>query len=618
MNKLAIPLALLLTTLAYGADHARLAPFSAVRWSDDEPEVWVNGQWYAAIAVGGVPVTEILAHSRSRHGAKWQKRFGEDLVQLFAEMGHELENKVTLNLRDLDSGDLVELDDVPMSESNRNSVLAFNRGTAGPTAAAGPVRRSSREHGPGSTGRWPGLTRRVEPEGPILPRERALDDLDQLEWSLENEFSYQKLRDVDHRAMLDEVRAAIGAGIGVHAFAIQISKVIAAFGDGHARVRGAPDRFVPRGYLPFLLCPIGERFVAVEADREGLVDARRPYVAKIDGRPIDEWVDAGAALVGDASPAFRRRHGARMVRLLAFMRQELDLPDADDVEVTLVDDRGRKAKKVRRPLADRKPIYGDWPRTESRELDGDIGYLRVADMDGDPAFLGSLRDRMGEFRDTRGLVIDVRGNGGGTRDALRVLFPYFLDDDADPMVVNLARKRLRPGEPAVVKGGLLANRTLFPRSSYDGAAGAAIDRLVERFQPQWTPDDATFSEWHYFVLGPDRDEGSYRYEQPVVVLQDAGCFSATDIFLGAFAELDGVTLMGTPSGGGSGRSRGFTLTHSGLSFKLSSMASFRPTGALYDTVGIAPDVLVEPEPGTFIGDGDVQLDAAIEHLKRRR
>ncbi len=102
----------------------------------------------------------------------------------------------------------------------------------------------------------------------------------------------------------------------------------------------------------------------------------------------------------------------------------------------------------------------------------------------------------------------------------------------------------------------------------------------------------------------------------VVVLMDDGCFSSTDIFLGAFAELPQVTLLGTASGGGSGRARSKRLAHGGVELRLSSMASFRPTS--YDGVGIAPDVVVLPGPTDFVlGGTDAMLEAAIRQLKSR-
>ena len=50
--------------------------------------------------------------------------------------------------------------------------------------------------------------------------------------------------------------------------------------------------------------------------------------------------------------------------------------------------------------------------------------------------------RMTEFKGTRGLVVDVRGNGGGSRDALRVFASYLLPADDPPRIVNVAKYRL--------------------------------------------------------------------------------------------------------------------------------------------------------------------------------
>ena len=140
--------------------------------------------------------------------------------------------------------------------------------------------------------------------------------------------------------------------------------------------------------------------------------------------------------------------------------------------------------------------------------------------------------------------------------------------------------------------------------------------FLEGFRPEWTLPAGRFSDWHVLVLDPGDNPGAYRYEGGVVVLMDEGCFSATDIFLGALAELPGVTLLGRPSGGGSARSRQFTLPNSGLTVQLASMASFRPDGRLYDGRGIEPDVVVHPAAEDFLGRGDRQLDAALELLGR--
>ena len=94
---------------------------------------------------------------------------------------------------------------------------------------------------------------------------------------------------------------------------------------------------------------------------------------------------------------------------------------------------------------------------------------------------------------------------------------------------------------------------------------------------------------------------------------DEKCFSATDIFVGAFKGWSNVTLVGQPSGGGSARRQSFVLPKSQIRIDCASMASFQPNGKLYDIHGILPDVVVERSPGYFLNDGeDSLLEKAIE------
>jgi C-terminal processing protease CtpA/Prc len=86
------------------------------------------------------------------------------------------------------------------------------------------------------------------------------------------------------------------------------------------------------------------------------------------------------------------------------------------------------------------------------------------------------------------------------------------------------------------------------------------------------------------------------------------------VFLAAFRGVAGVTLVGTPSGGGSGRARGEELAHSRIAVQVSSMASFRPDGRLFDGRSVEPDRLAEPSPGFWIGREDPALVEALRVL----
>ncbi len=263
------------------------------------------------------------------------------------------------------------------------------------------------------------------------------------------------------------------------------------------------------------------------------------------------------------------------------------------------------------------PRYGDRFPSSHRLIDGDIGYLRIASMESDGATIEALLSAMERFGDTSGLVIDVRGNGGGSRDILLRLFPYLPPASDGPVVANVSRYRLREGEAPGAPEGYHADRFLFPEASaqWSAAERNAIRSFARGFRPEWTPPSGSYSDWHYVVLG-DTGRGPRRpYRRGVVVLEDADCYSATDIFLSALQGLRGITLMGGPSGGGSGRAIPVTLEHSQLTVRLSSMISYRRDGRLLDGNGVVPDVPVEPRPEDFVGRSDSVLDAALQRLK---
>ena len=187
-------------------------------------------------------------------------------------------------------------------------------------------------------------------------------------------------------------------------------------------------------------------------------------------------------------------------------------------------------------------------------------------------------------------MLDVRGNGGGSREPLRRLLPHFLPAAADPRVVNVAAARIGKDDDRDRPEGYLGNRFLYPAkwTGWSEPERKAIAAVAKSFKPEWQPSGGRFSDWHYFVVSP-RGDGRLA-GRPTVVLMDGDCFSATDIFLGAFKGLDRVTLIGTTSGGGSGRARELRLPHSGIAVQFSSMASYLPNGRLYDGNGVEPDV----------------------------
>lgn len=590
---------------------AQLAPWDGVRWEEGQPHVRVAGEWFELGRIDRVGWRSLVAFCKSRYGAKWKQRFEEDLVQVLTEMGKQPGANVDLVLIERGEGKVIDKEAVPMTKANRNAIWeAAVKRSRGEAAAA--TRRVVRTHADLPDPRYARLVYRVPLDSPafeeMLTPTQAQQDLDQLEWHITNEHSYLALNNVDPGAALDTIRLGVGEGISKGDFALQLHRVICLFGDGHARIRGLSREILRPWTTALRLAPLGREVVLAAG---GPRDGELPYrVVRISGVPIEQWFDAGRDIVPRGSEAYIQRRRTRDLRYQTYLRARLRIPAGTETTLDLQSlDGKRKATHVvgisaRGNGMRRSPV--------SWEQRGEVGYLRITEMSGSRRDVAKIDLAMQAFKDTKALVIDVRGNGGGTRDILGALFPYFMRK-GERHVANVAAYRIPPGVEKGAKDGYLENRFLYPATSstWSAAERKHVTDFLASFAADLVLPEAHFSAWHAMLLTPETNPKAYRYAQRVVVLMDGGCFSATDIFLGALKGWRGVTLMGTPSGGGSGRSKRGQLAHSGIRFRLSTMASFRPTGKRYDGKGIAPDLVAEPKPEDIGTAKDSVLDRAL-------
>ncbi len=107
--------------------YPKKSPFAAVRWQpaqndNGQPEVQVGEEWFKLVSLNDLPVAQILAFSRETYANKWQKRFEEDLVELLSRMGHTPGDTVTLVVQSLTSTETQVLENIPMTEANRQTI----------------------------------------------------------------------------------------------------------------------------------------------------------------------------------------------------------------------------------------------------------------------------------------------------------------------------------------------------------------------------------------------------------------------------------------------------------------------------------------------------------------
>lgn len=255
-------------------------------------------------------------------------------------------------------------------------------------------------------------------------------------------------------------------------------------------------------------------------------------VLSVDGRAVDPALDPTEVLNG---------------------------PVARDVTLRIAATDGKERDVVLRPTtfgSMRGALYEEWIEANRKLVDarsgGKLGYLHIEGMD----FQSLVRFeaelyRIGYGKD--GLVIDVRGNGGGST--------------ADHLLTALTQPR---------------HAITVPRG---GGPGYPHDRQV-------------YASWW----------------KPIIVLCDQNSFSNAEIFAHAIKALKRGKLVGVRTAGGV-ISTGGTFIPDGGFLRMPFRGWFSvETGEDMELNGAVPDVEIWPQPGDLAAGKDAQLEKAIELL----
>lgn len=575
----------LYSTAACHAESApeRSSPFTAVDWQDDQPLVQFEGEWYEPLRLDSLDIEEILSFCRKTYGDKWKKRFSEDLVEVLDAMGHSAQVNMTLRLR---RDGQISTAMGEMTEDNRRAVWKFNN--------------------------MPDRDAEGMPANDTKYRlDEVYQDIAFLARAIEDNYAYADLKQTDYVNWFDFLINTMGAQIRRDDLAFEIQKVLAMFGDGHTRVNDLND-MMPTGYLPFNVLPLGNKIVCVAPDGSGLLHPEFPFLKSVNGISIYELLQTAGTLVPDGSTQFQWTQSLRKLTYIEFLLRAMDVRSGGHLEIEL-DDGQNHTLTLDMPISDEKVRY-QRPEVDAEALRQEgIGYLRIPLMMYSEEHLPAFADEFVAAQGSKGMIIDIRDNPGGSRTLIPFLAGFLLPRDQSPIVVNVAAYRTDDDQedPA----GYLANRYLYPARSdmFDAADRASIESFSKKFRPEWKFGKDKFSQWHYMLVRPDQAKAYY--DKPVVVLVNAGCFSAADVFAAALKEFPNVTLVGETTGGGSGRARTYELPISKLEVRLSSMASFQPNGSLFDGNGVAPDVMQMATLSDLLGDSDTQLARAAEIIR---
>ncbi|MEQ8225548.1 MAG: S41 family peptidase [Candidatus Eremiobacterota bacterium] len=189
----------------------------------------------------------------------------------------------------------------------------------------------------------------------------------------------------------------------------------------------------------------------------------------------------------------------------------------------------------------------------AKTLDGNIGLIRIR-IFGETT-KDEFEEALSQIDGTKGLIIDLRNNGGGLVEAAVSICSHFI-----------------PG-------------------------GKTIVTIKEK-----NKEDVKTSE------------GLSPVNKPVVILVNAYTASASEITSGALQDYGIATLVGKNTFG-KGCVQSITDLKSEGAVKITIANYFTPKGRAIHHIGLKPDVTVEMEESLAGRNNDVQLKKAIEMLK---
>ena len=193
---------------------------------------------------------------------------------------------------------------------------------------------------------------------------------------------------------------------------------------------------------------------------------------------------------------------------------------------------------------------------------GEVAYIRYSSFADDisDTYLDYLLDR---YKDCKGLIIDLRQNGGGNVDNIRRLLSIF-DNHGQPLYQTQIKSG--PGH-----------------NDFSALTTVYADTLS---------------------ISP--------YTKPVAVLIDRGSYSATSFFSVCTLAYDNIKLFGDYSGGGLGLPNGGALPN-GWTYRFSITRTLTMDGQNYEN-GVPPDVRVLLDPACTAQGIDNVIEAAADWI----
>ena len=235
-------------------------------------------------------------------------------------------------------------------------------------------------------------------------------------------------------------------------------------------------------------------------------------------------------------------------------------------------EREARAKQTPPPAPARQPAEPRFIRYEVHP--GNIGYVLLSSFE-DQKIVEEFEAAYPQIAKTGALIIDIRGNGGGSSNIGYSILSYLTDK---PFKTSAWKTRdYRPS-----------------------------------FRAWGRPEG-----WHVSPPGEWRPKGDRLYSRPVVLLTGPRTFSAAEDFAVAFDFMKRGRIIGEPTGGSTGQPLFFDLPGGG-SARVCTKRDTYPDGREFVGVGVQPHIAAHRTVADLRAGRDTVLEVALAELRKTK
>ncbi|HVP06674.1 MAG TPA: S41 family peptidase [Candidatus Acidoferrum sp.] len=252
----------------------------------------------------------------------------------------------------------------------------------------------------------------------------------------------------------------------------------------------------------------------------------------------------------------------------AYTMYLLDGPRDKPVLLTLRDEKNHLLRVEARRDEESPPLAS----VEFKMLKGDVAYVNIRTF-GSDSVAAAFDSLFPQIMTAKGLVIDVRKNGGGNSSVGYKILGYLTDRSFGTL---RSEQRVYSSQRRYLAGGI-----------------------------QW--DTSTYKS---------PPNGARLFTGPVAILEGPMTGSAAEDFLVAFDYMKRGVMVGEPSAGSTGQPLSFRLPGN-LNARVCIRHCQYPDGKEYVGVGVHPGILVKPTIEDIRDGRDPVLDSAVAYVRRK-